>query len=85
MGPFDLFSAGTARGNLNGALHQSYDELALVVGGSAHVRLGIGGGASGFGGGGNRLVVQVFPRSAVSASVARIAVSPTQPRAMAAS
>src|SRR6266851_5739107 len=59
MGPFDLFSAGTARGNLNGALHQSYDQLALVVGGSAHVRLGIGGGASGFGGGCNRLVVQV--------------------------
>src|SRR5713226_2165918 len=61
MGPFDLFSAGTARGNLNGALHQSYDQLALVVGGSAHVRLGIGGGASGFGGGRNRLVIQVFP------------------------
>src|ERR1700674_674205 len=59
MGPFDLFSAGAARGNLDGALHQSYDELALVVGGSPHVSLGIGCGASEFGGGTNRLVVQV--------------------------
>src|SRR5713101_10597 len=57
MGPFDLFSSGTARGNLNGALHQSYDELAFVLGGSTHVRLRIGGCASGFGGSGNRLVV----------------------------
>src|SRR5208282_3335831 len=60
MGPFDLFSASAARGNLDGALHQSYDQLAFIVGGSAHVRLGIGGGASGFGGGGNCLVVQVL-------------------------
>src|SRR3979411_1563931 len=29
MGPFDLFSASTARGNLNGALHQSNNQLAL--------------------------------------------------------
>src|SRR6266849_941390 len=60
MGPFDLFSAGAAYGNLNGALHQSYDQLALIVGGSAHVSLRIGCGTSGFGGDGNRLVVQTF-------------------------
>src|SRR6267378_2853979 len=44
MGPFDLFSASTTRRNLDGALHQCYDQLALVVGGSAHVGLRIGGG-----------------------------------------
>src|SRR6266849_8763850 len=60
MGPFDLFSAGTTGGNLNGTLHKSYDELALVVDGSAHVSLRIGGGTSGFGCGSNRLVVQTF-------------------------
>src|ERR1035437_5377804 len=60
MGPFDRFSVSTAHGNLNGALHQSYYQLALVFSGSAHVRLGIGGGTSGLGGGGNRLVVQDF-------------------------
>src|ERR1700724_269470 len=60
MGSFDLFSAGTARGNLKGALHQSYDELALVVGGSAHVGLRIGGSTSGFAGSGNRFVAQAF-------------------------
>src|ERR1700730_4713277 len=27
MGPFDLFSASAARGNLNGSLHQSHNEL----------------------------------------------------------
>src|SRR6266478_8325426 len=60
MGPFDLFSADTARRNLNGALHQGYDELALVVGGSTHVGLGIGGGTGRFGGGGNVFFVQTF-------------------------
>ena len=58
MGPFDLFTASTAHGNLNGALHQCDDELALIFGGSAHVSLGIGGSASGFGGGGDCLVAQ---------------------------
>src|ERR1019366_9439140 len=60
MGPFDLFSVSTAHGNLNGAFHQSYHQLALVFSGSAHVRLGIGGGTSGFGSDTNRLVVQDF-------------------------
>src|SRR5882762_1796467 len=60
MGSFDLFSASAASGSLNGALHQSNNELALVFGGSAHVRLGIGGGASSFGGGRNRFFVQIF-------------------------
>src|ERR1700738_1908068 len=60
MGPFDLFSASAARGNQNGALHQSHNELALVFGRSAHVRLRIGSSTSGFGGGGNRFVVQTF-------------------------
>src|ERR1700675_2159170 len=58
MGSFDLFSASAARGNLDGALHQGYYQLALVFGGPAHVRLRIGSGTSGFGGGGNRLIVQ---------------------------
>ena len=44
VGPFDLFSADTARCNLNGALHQCNDQLALVICGTAHVRLRIGGG-----------------------------------------
>src|SRR6266478_2155456 len=60
MGPFDLFSADTARCNLNGALHQCNDQLALVICGTAHVRLRIGGGTGRFGGGRNRLVVQVL-------------------------
>src|SRR5712692_4499174 len=60
MGPFDLFSASTARGNLNGTLHQGYDQLALVVGRPTHVRLRIGGGTGRFGGGGNRFVVQIL-------------------------
>src|ERR1700694_4502199 len=60
MGPFDLFSASAARGNQNRALHQSHNELALVFGGSAHVRLRIGSSTGGFGGAGNRLVVQTF-------------------------
>jgi hypothetical protein len=60
MGPFDLFSASAARSNLDGALHQSYNQLALVIYGAAHVSLGIGCGASGFGGGRNRLVVYAF-------------------------
>src|SRR5216684_1865342 len=60
MGPFDLFSASTARGNLNGALHQSYDQLALVICRPTHVRLRIGGGTGRFGGGGNRFVVQTL-------------------------
>src|SRR6266853_1491823 len=58
MGPFDRFSASTAGSDLDGALHQSYDQLALVVSRSAHVRLRIGCGTSGFGGSGNHLVVQ---------------------------
>src|SRR5450759_5953827 len=60
MGPFDLFSARATHGNLNGALHQSHDQLALVFSGSAHVRLRIGGGTGRFGSGRNRLVVQAF-------------------------
>src|SRR6267378_1181795 len=60
MGSFDLFSASAASGNLNGALHQSYYQLAFVVDGSAHVSLRIGGGAGCFGGGRNRFFVQIF-------------------------
>src|SRR6266404_2794702 len=60
MGPFDLFSASTTRRNLDGTLHQCYDQLALVICGAAHVSLGIGCGASAFGGGRNRLVVYAF-------------------------
>src|SRR6266403_2257682 len=60
VGPFDRFSASTAGSDLDGALHQSYDQLAFVVSRSAHVGLRIGCGASGFGGGGNRLVVQTL-------------------------
>src|SRR6266446_999204 len=60
VGPFDRFSASSAHCNLNGALHQGYDQLTLVLGGSTHVRLRIGGGTGRFGGGRNRLVVQVL-------------------------
>ena len=60
MRPFHLFSARPARSNLNGALHQGCNKLAFIFGGSAHVRLRIGGVASRFGGGGDRLVVQTF-------------------------
>src|SRR5260221_4548523 len=60
MGSFDLFSAGAARSNLDGAFHQSDDELAFVVGGPAHVRLRIGGSTGCFGDGRDRLVVQAF-------------------------
>ena len=46
MGPFDLLSAGTAHGNLNGAFDQGHDELAFVFGRPAHIILGIGGDSS---------------------------------------
>src|SRR4029077_14410796 len=59
MGSFDLFSATAARSNLDGALHQGYDQLTLVFYRPAHVGLRIRGGTSGFGGGRNRFVVQV--------------------------
>src|SRR3982074_2131596 len=42
MRSFDLFSASAAHGNLDGALHQSHNELALIFGRAAHVRLGVG-------------------------------------------
>src|SRR6266403_5060375 len=58
VGPFDRFSASSAHCNLNGALHQGYDQLTLVLGGSTHVRLRIGGGTGRFCGSGNHLVVQ---------------------------
>src|SRR6266404_5700663 len=60
MGSFDLFSASTARSNLDGVLHQGYNQLALVFCRPAHVGLRIRGDTSGFGGGRNRFVVQVF-------------------------
>src|SRR5258708_7739536 len=60
VGPFDRFSASTAASDLDGALHQCNDQLALVICGTAHVRLRIGGGTGRFGGGRNRLVVQVL-------------------------
>src|SRR6266404_5955344 len=60
MGPFDLFSASATGGNLDGALHQGYDQLALVICGPAHVGLGIGGSTGRFCGGGHGLVIQTF-------------------------
>src|SRR5258708_30615109 len=66
MGSFDLFSAGAARSNLDGAFYQSDDELAFVVGGPAHVRLRIGAGTARSAGGPDRLVVQAFSAEAGS-------------------
>src|ERR1700687_1988078 len=60
MCSLDLFSASAARGNLDGALHQSHDELAFIFCGPAHVRLRIGGGTRGFGGRGHCFFVPIF-------------------------
>ncbi len=58
MDPFHLLSASAARGNVDRALHQSYDQGALVFSGPATVSLRIGGGTRSFGGSCDRLVVQ---------------------------
>src|SRR5436309_16073129 len=61
MDSVDLFSAGAAQGDLDGALHQSAYEFTFVVGRSAHIGMGIGGSPGCFGRSGDGLVVRALP------------------------
>src|SRR5881397_2662334 len=61
MDSVDLFSAGTAQGDLDGALDQSAYEFTFVVGRAAHVGMRIGGSPGCFGSSSNGLVVRALP------------------------